>query len=993
MIRSTSLWTLLWCVLWVVQSHAALPRKVVCSSKDVSIVQFQKDVDRPAAFCTYWLAVSVLKTDNPLGNLNAADITAVCQCISGNPALITKKVTSTTSAVATVATRPCSPQDQNVLAVEHAFLHPILFCNYYIGGKTSASASSTHAVATIKASPTTTPIAKAGTSKATFTSKASVSAAPPVPKPASTTHFVSSHTPTSSKRSTSKGSLITGSLPAKATSKTASAARVPASTNVAGKPAVPSTVNKSSTSNFSPSKNNTLAFLDASSSSFSATSDATFKYPAVILDYSSLIASVVCSAKNTTLTVKFTNQAAETQAFKYWKSQPSLLLVTSVASCSSSGADYYFLATSLSQSSTTITIKGSSKAFADVVSSYGVKFSAGSSGSASNAVKGKGKSTAGAIAQIQHSINSLGTSNIVSSPWGQQSQLFNYVPSADSIFQNLDFYESLTLYAVSEALLDNTIVTPEVTMYCIDCSIGGSLSYSGSYTSSSSSASLLMSLTGSLDLDFKVGINAFAPLTTTVNIPVGQFVLPSVQMGNLLNVQPIIQISLVGALTINGPGQIILGSQTSWSNVDITLDTNTLQASISGGSPVANYPFSVDGPADGAFSMTAQASVVLQYTGSGGALSQISFQDTRTISAQSSSDPQDCYGILWSSYYTATDIALSGLSSTGLLSSNGNVNQICVDDLFGNPTTITTDMTATETDWPDWETATGTATDATATDFTTGTYTADDDFTFTGDMGFTTNFPPSASPQPPPRVTSPAAPPVMTSTTSPAAFIRSTSTVASPTTSSQAASSRSPPPAGCVPNLYTFVTSDNQLWQLNSTLGWSGSLPTVEGGSIDDCITQCDTYGSTCAGLTWIEYGMQEQYCFLATQSDLSNPLLLSGYVGVSASRLSGTSCMSTQAPLCPGDDGGYYRSSNGYPYGVDCSFQYTGTVLAYVDGVTSLQQCMEACDPVTDCTSVSFAYGGSLGSPTCTIFNSTSGAVASAQLGYSVDSGYAIKA
>ncbi|KAF2148367.1 hypothetical protein K461DRAFT_301911 [Myriangium duriaei CBS 260.36] len=1295
---SVSLSALLWSAVFATRWSAATSQTVACTSKDVSVVQFEKDVTNPTAFCTYWTGSWASATDNPLGNLNSTVISQVCSCISAHPTLVatatstTKRASTTTTSSVIAPTTSCSPKDSNITAVENAFLQPLVFCKYYINGsqtrtkspvsgvnaqklssvcscatatpslfiKATVQASSTHQASTTKAvssakatstrsaSPTTTTTArtsgKASSSRqATSTSSATRSSSKPsstrsvssstshssskaslttgTTKSASTTKTASStkvasstsshssikaasssssrsttksatsgkvsttshttshttsrtsshttshtslkagattshttshpssktgsttratttssstkgattgkstsHIPTGSPSShksastTGKASLITGSLPATATSQTASAATVSASTNVAAKPAVPSTVNKAALSNLTPSKNATLAFKDSSSSSFSANSNATFKYPSVMLDYSSLISSVVCSTKNSTMTINFTSKSASTSAYTLWTKQSSLVFVTSSSSCSTNGSDYYFLASALSQASTgAVTVKGSTQSLSQVIASYAVKFSTGSSSTTtSSAVKTNTKlSLSGIIAQLQHTINSLSSSTLVTSPWGSQSQLFRYVPSALSIFTNLGFYESLTEYAISDALLDGTIVSPEVSMYCIDCSVDGGLGYSGAYTSSSGSTSLAMTLAGSLDFNFKVGINAFAPLTTTVNIPVGQFALPQVQAGSLLSVQPMVQVSLVGSLTVKGPGQVVLGSQSSWSNVSITLNTNSQLSSIVG-TPVVNYPFSVEGPAEGDFSLTAQAAIVLQYSGSNsGSTTKLSFLDARTISGQSSTDSSNCDGIMWSSSYTAVDTALAGSSSATLQSDSGSVNDVCIDQGTGVATTIVTGTAATTTA-DGMPTTTGTLTDeawTTATDTwfsddqtsmtatetwtdaatTTTAETAvetDDSFTYAftgtgtlaaegaqqtqgsddgsddsgdgnegndtgcGNNGSGWNWPWSwgnlnscdqgrghghpgqttrSTQAPTTTIRTTTNKSVASSTTTTKAGVTTTTTTTMKTTSSTttttsssttttslpttttsssttttsstttstaatntpalAASNRTPAPAGCVPNLYTFLSSDNQLWQLNSTLGYNGDLGTVQAGSIADCIDQCDAYGTNCAGVTWLEYGSSTQYCYLSSSSSVQSPGSLSNYAGYSAVRISGTSCISAQAPSCPGDDGGTYRSSTGFAYDVQCSYQYSGTVLAYADGVTSLQGCLEACDTVGDCDSVSYAYGGSLSSPTCTIFNSTTGAVASSSsLGYSVDSGYLFK-
>ncbi|PNS21526.1 hypothetical protein CAC42_885 [Sphaceloma murrayae] len=290
------------------------------------------------------------RKNDPFGNLQAADVSKACECVLATPKLLKDKSLPTPGAK---IAKPCSPSDGSVMELKANLLQPAKFCSYWRKGYAPEMNMPKEML-------TEEDQGREAHSRPSSPLRLRVSAL------VQTTGIPSSEqpSPTVISRTDGEEEII-------------QPATFRATDSVAVEPAIPTGIDRSALANLSPSKDATLAFddSDANGTSVVATSNVTWKYPAVMLDYSALVSTIVCSG-GASMKVNFANVASYNTAKTAWSQAAPLLLITATKPCSNGSENALFLAASVASSgSTMLTAKGKFVDFGDVVNNVELSFS------------------------------------------------------------------------------------------------------------------------------------------------------------------------------------------------------------------------------------------------------------------------------------------------------------------------------------------------------------------------------------------------------------------------------------------------------------------------------------------------------------------------------------------------------------------------------------------------------------------------------------------
>jgi hypothetical protein len=312
------------------------------------------------------------------------------------------------------------------------------------------------------------------------------------------------------------------------------------------------------------------------------TLDVSFKYLSVALDDSSYI-SVTCNGGK--LIATFSDINAFNKAKSSWPST-TFILVTAASSCSADGQNVFFVTTLVTfvggTTTGTATATGSKAQLSDVVDELAMEI--GSSGASTK--RGIAKRQTGAYSggfTIPLAI-APPTASLVSSPWGNQYKFYDYkMSSADSRYIS----ESSALSALSSSLIGVTNPPPGIDLYCVNCAITGSLSgtaafavKSGAFTRGS------ISLSGSMEADIAVGVNAFTEYSLMSNqftAPIMSIGLPAFTIANVATFTPSLDLNLTALFdhsTTGTLGQYIAGTSYSWPSLSGSLDIANVNTSV-----------------------------------------------------------------------------------------------------------------------------------------------------------------------------------------------------------------------------------------------------------------------------------------------------------------------------------------------------------------------------------------------------------------------------
>ncbi|GAM89318.1 hypothetical protein ANO11243_073550 [Dothideomycetidae sp. 11243] len=1025
---------LLFLSLWSLLSINSCNASPTCSSTNPSIVRLQNDIADPVSFCTFWRKSPTARAHSPFIDLSANAVAQACSCIVVDPVLISQTATEPLPTGTGGHVVQCLPNDSALLAFKDGLRQPAAFCKFWQNDEKMRVNSPFTQLTPNQISS----ICSCASQDPSLLSKAHTLG----------THTIQSTTARHSKGKVSKSHHSTTHAPgatpsANSAAHTFSPVRVPASSTIAAKLVVPSGINRLSPKNLIPAKGQQLAFQASTGNStdIAASSNVTYKYPSVMLDYSAFVSSVSCAGSS--ISIVFNDKSSLVKSNTDWSKESPLLLITSTSPCSSDGSSYMFLATSITKSgSSTLIAKGSKTTLKDALKTYSLSFGPGPSdddtttvtdecgtldangdgptitcgpyfnmalndkagyydldnvGSvmvdigapaptqaakiagvverpgghpnppntaamAASAAAGAAlvsvamqywngqitynfgfppvlSTTARGGIAVTQSINSAPSVTPVSSPWGQQAQIYNYADTSNS---NDPFFQQAQQLQSSGGLLGTSPIQQGMQVYCVNCSLNAGYSYSGSYNS----ALMLMSvdLVSNTNFNFMVGVNAFSPGPATADMSLGDFSLTPISFGNLLTITPVMHVEMTLGLMATSPGQMFFGVQSSEQSLDIKLTKPIGQGlnQVTSPNQLDSYPVNAYGGPAGDFSMSIRATLELQYT-TNSAYGSISYQDFRSLEAKSLPSDASCNGTKYAMTLQTLETVFDGRTSVNV--QNGNyqppVYNTCVPSKMVAKVSQTTTVSSSST------------TIASSSLSTTTTS--------------------------------------LSSTTS----MRSSTTLSTGTTtqsSSTATTSLSASSTPCVQGNYTMTTSDGQLWQLSDTQDYQAGFYTSTAVSMLDCVQQCDRYTATpCFAAVWVKSGQAQQFCYLNGPTTASaNHMFPAGIVATSAIRINGTSCLSTVSPTCPQADGTYYRDTSGVSYGIKCGYDYGGNDISSNTTRTSLSDCMSYCDSVSGCVGVTWVYGGTQKSPVCYAKSArNSQATANSTYTYRVDSAW----
>lgn len=323
-----------------------------------------------------------------------------------------------------------------------------------------------------------------------------------------------------------------------------------------------------------------------------------FRYPAVPLDHSDLIAGIVCT--DTTVKATFNDSTGFQQAQSSWPTKSTFLLITNTAGCGSDDSQNgYFVATTAAfdSGSSSVTAQGTfqrlNQTYADVTITWGQANTTDSTeashrlkprcdddfcGSASfdfnlspeiaaELAKGSSQSDAETAAKEEDDHEA---------PWENAYLLWSSSNGDDDTTPSGKRKRGL-VSTINERGLEERKVEKGFNLYCVDCGIQGSFTIGGAmsycilcFSPGVTNAQLFLS--GNMEAGVYLGLEAFAEYTKDWQKELILVNLLGWQIGDLISVGPYVELDIKASFGIKAEGTLLMGGGASWPNFGATLD-------------------------------------------------------------------------------------------------------------------------------------------------------------------------------------------------------------------------------------------------------------------------------------------------------------------------------------------------------------------------------------------------------------------------------------
>ncbi|KAG8628855.1 hypothetical protein KVT40_002720 [Elsinoe batatas] len=343
-----------------------------CSKNLPALVTLRNEVSNPTSFCRFWLDTTATRRNSPFPRLSAKAVTKACACVRAHPGFVTAS-----KGTARPTARPsgkCSRNDPAAIALRNGFTNPKAFCSFWmkrsrdgapVARVPAAKISSICNCATKTPSILSSAIATTKSTTKTKTAKASKV----------TSNSARPKTSGSTSSTTTVAAMSTTAM--QASQQTLEAISVAAKTSIAFAALTPPGLDPNALSNLEPAKSNSFSYggagsPDAAVAGTKLQTNATFKYPSVMLDHSTFVSDVTCDSGG--MTIRFNDNAAFGVSKKDWPAQIPLLLITTSSSCPLNGTEYMFLAQSFDFGIMTAEASGTTTSWTEAIANASMSF-------------------------------------------------------------------------------------------------------------------------------------------------------------------------------------------------------------------------------------------------------------------------------------------------------------------------------------------------------------------------------------------------------------------------------------------------------------------------------------------------------------------------------------------------------------------------------------------------------------------------------------------
>ncbi|KAH0279443.1 hypothetical protein KCU91_g1744, partial [Aureobasidium melanogenum] len=195
----------------------------------------------------------------------------------------------------------------------------------------------------------------------------------------------------------------------------------------------------------------------------------------------------------------------------------------------------------------------------------------------------------------------------------------------------------------------------------------------------------------------------------------------------------------------------------------------------------------------------------------------------------------------------------------------------------------------------------------------------------------------------------------------------------------------------------TFVDAQKQVYQIKCNLDYEGyDLGGLSGyNSLEACINYCDT-NLDCIGVSYAYNGTYQTPLCYPKYDITTSPLDATKFRYKVDSAIKMNRPAKKALGSCPSIDGSTFYDAAGKYYKISCGLDYEGNDIIEKDGISTLEQCINACDATAGCTGVGFAHDGYYGSnPGCYLKSAQSSNPinSTTDLSYIVDSAFLVGA
>ncbi|THX92470.1 hypothetical protein D6D02_10445 [Aureobasidium pullulans] len=193
----------------------------------------------------------------------------------------------------------------------------------------------------------------------------------------------------------------------------------------------------------------------------------------------------------------------------------------------------------------------------------------------------------------------------------------------------------------------------------------------------------------------------------------------------------------------------------------------------------------------------------------------------------------------------------------------------------------------------------------------------------------------------------------------------------------------------------TFVDAQNQVYKIACNTDLQGyDLGGLTGfANMEACVNYCDS-NLDCIGVSYAYSGTYKTPLCYPKYEITDTPLNTTRF------RYKVDSAVKMNRPAkralgsCPSIDGTTFYDQAGKYYKIACGLDFQGNDIVEKDGISTLEQCVNACDATNGCTGVGFAHDGYYGSnPGCYLKSAQSSAIVNSttDLSYTVDSAFLV--
>ncbi|KAG9569096.1 hypothetical protein KCU71_g1514, partial [Aureobasidium melanogenum] len=195
----------------------------------------------------------------------------------------------------------------------------------------------------------------------------------------------------------------------------------------------------------------------------------------------------------------------------------------------------------------------------------------------------------------------------------------------------------------------------------------------------------------------------------------------------------------------------------------------------------------------------------------------------------------------------------------------------------------------------------------------------------------------------------------------------------------------------------TFVDAQKQVYQIKCNLDYEGyDLGGLSGySSLEACINYCDT-NLDCIGVSYAYNGTYQTPLCYPKYDITTSPLDATKFRYKVDSAIKMNRPAKKALGSCPSIDGSTFYDAAGKYYKISCGLDYEGNDIIEKDGISTLEQCINACDATAGCIGVGFAHDGYYGSnPGCYLKSAQSSNPinSTTDLSYIVDSAFLVGA